>query len=148
ISDVGLTPLVGRERELALLQDRFAEVCEGRGQGVFVFGEAGIGKSRLLAEFRRSAESAGASRWLIGRSVSYGRTISYLPVIDLLRDLLEIDEADDVDTMLAKIDAGVDQMGRDLLWTMPFVRMLLSLDPGDEHVRSMIPPQRHSRTAE
>src|SRR5215831_9305341 len=64
ISDVGLTPLVGRDRELALLHDRFAEVREGRGQAVVVFGEAGIGKSRLLAEFRRSAESAGASRWL------------------------------------------------------------------------------------
>jgi len=148
ISDVGLTPLVGRDRELALLHDRFAEVREGRGQAVVVFGEAGIGKSRLLAEFRRHAESTGASRWLIGRSVSYGRTISYLPVIDLVRDLLEIDEANDINTMLAKIDAGVDQLGRDLLWTVPFVRMLLSLDPGDDYVRSMIPPQRHSRTGE
>jgi class 3 adenylate cyclase/pimeloyl-ACP methyl ester carboxylesterase len=148
ISDVGLTPLVGRERELALLQDRFAETCEGRGQAVFIFGEAGIGKSRLLAEFRRSAESPAGARWLIGRSVSYGRTISYLPVIDLVRDLLEIDEADDIDTMLAKIDAGVDQLGRDLVWTARFVRVLLSLDPGDEQVRSMIPAQRQGRTAE
>ncbi len=44
----GLTPLVGRERELETLLDRFAEVKNGRGQMVSLVGDAGIGKSRLL----------------------------------------------------------------------------------------------------
>jgi class 3 adenylate cyclase/pimeloyl-ACP methyl ester carboxylesterase len=148
VSDVGLTPLVGRERELALLQDRFAEAREGRGQAVFVFGEAGIGKSRLLAEFRRAVEAGGGARWLIGRSVSYGQTISYLPVIDLLRDLFDIEETHDVQTMLTKIGDGIRQLGADVRWTEPFVRALLALDPGDEQVRSMIPAQRQGRSAE
>ena len=65
-SERGLTPLVGRERELALLQERFDELREGRGQVVLVAGEAGIGKSRLLLEFRRRAEEAGI-RWILGR---------------------------------------------------------------------------------
>ena len=75
----GLTPLVGRERELALLQDRFAEVQVHCGQAVFVFGEAGIGKSRLLHEFRRQVEATGA-RWLVGRCISYGHGTAYLPI--------------------------------------------------------------------
>ena len=51
----GLTPLVGRDRELAALEDLFREVRGGRGQIVFIAGAAGIGKSRLLLEFRRRA---------------------------------------------------------------------------------------------
>ncbi|MFQ5946585.1 MAG: alpha/beta fold hydrolase, partial [Anaerolineae bacterium] len=143
----GLTPLVGRERELALLEDRFQEVRAGRGQGVFVFGEAGIGKSRLLLEFRRQAEAAGA-RWLVGRCVSYGRGISYLPVLDLAQDLLGIQEGDGVETITGKVEAGIRRAGSDLAWTMPFVRTLLSLDPGDADVVAMNPHQRRGRTVD
>src|SRR3990172_930770 len=50
----GLTPLVGRSRELATLLERFGEAKGGRGQVVFISGDAGIGKSRLLLEFRRA----------------------------------------------------------------------------------------------
>jgi hypothetical protein len=48
----GLTPLVGRQQELGLLEDRWEQVAEGRGQAVLVCGEAGIGKSRLVQAFR------------------------------------------------------------------------------------------------
>src|SRR5210317_2463116 len=50
----GLTPLVGRERELELLLDGFERVKEGRGQAFSIMAEAGIGKSRLLYEFRKA----------------------------------------------------------------------------------------------
>jgi predicted ATPase len=48
----GLTPFVGREQELEILRERAADARTGRGQIVFVHGEAGIGKSRLLYELR------------------------------------------------------------------------------------------------
>ena len=76
----GLTPLVGRERELAALEDLFREVRGGRGQIVFIAGEAGIGKSRLLLEFRRRLEAASDPiTWLEGRCVSFGQSIPMLP---------------------------------------------------------------------
>ena len=146
-SERGLTPLVGRERELGLLQDRFAEVRAGRGQAIFVFGEAGIGKSRLLLEFRAQSEGVG-TRWLLGRSVSYGRAISYLPVLDVVRDLLGITEADSVEAMLDKIETAVLGLGEDLAWAVPLIRSLLSLDPGEADVAAMSPVQRRGRTAE
>src|SRR2546426_7681065 len=66
----GLTPLVGRERELETLLDRFAEVKNGRGQMVSLVGDAGIGKSRLLLEFRRALAEAGEDvTWLEGQCV-------------------------------------------------------------------------------
>ncbi len=55
----GLTPLVGRSRELGVLTDLFAQVKTGRGQVVFLAGDAGIGKSRLLLEFHRSLADRG-----------------------------------------------------------------------------------------
>ena len=62
----GLTPLVGRERELATLRERFREVKARQGQVVGIAGEAGIGKSRLVLEFRRRAGARGRSRDLAG----------------------------------------------------------------------------------
>jgi class 3 adenylate cyclase/pimeloyl-ACP methyl ester carboxylesterase len=143
----GLTPLVGRERDLALLQDLFAEVQADRGQAVFVYGEAGIGKSRVLLEFRRQIEAAGA-RWLLGRCVSYGRSMAYLPILDVVRELTDVQEADAVATILRKLDTGIRSIADDLAWTMPFVRLLLALDAGDPEVTAMVPAQRRGRTAE
>jgi class 3 adenylate cyclase len=67
----GLTPLVGRERELATLLDLFCQVKAGHGQVALVTGEAGIGKSRLLLELRRTLAQAGEDvTWLEGRCIS------------------------------------------------------------------------------
>jgi class 3 adenylate cyclase/pimeloyl-ACP methyl ester carboxylesterase len=146
-SERGLTPLVGRAHELALLKGSFADVQAGQGQAVFVYGEAGIGKSRLLLEFRRHAEAAGA-RWVLGRCVSYGHTIAHLPVLDLLRDLFGIKEGDNVETLLEKVEGGIREGRDDVAWTAPFLRTLFSLDPGDAAVTAMNPVQRKGRTAE
>jgi len=146
-SERGLTPLVGREHEQALLRDLFAEAQGGRGQAVFIYGEAGIGKSRLLLECRRAAEAAGA-RWILGRCVSYGRAIAHVPVLDFMRDLFGIKEGDGVETLGEKITDGVRDAGRGLEWTAPFIRALFSLEPGDPAVKAMVPGQRKGRTAE
>ena len=139
----GLTPLIGRERELALLRERFADVERGHGQVVFVTGDAGIGKSRLLLEFRQHVGER--TRWLIGRCVSYGRAVSYVPVLDVVRDLLALDEADDPVAMGAKIERGIHGLDEGLAWAVPLVRALLSLDPADATVAEMNPHQRRSR---
>jgi pimeloyl-ACP methyl ester carboxylesterase len=147
VMERGLTPLVGRERELALLEDRLAEALERRGQVVFVFGEAGIGKSRLLMEFRRRVE-AHRPTWLTGRCVSYGRGTPYVPVLDLLRGLFAIHEVDSVEVILDKVRVGLAGAGTDLAWTAPFVQTLLGLAAVDRSVAEMPPQQRRGRTVE
>ena len=88
------TPLVGRERELAVARDALADVLAGTGGVLFVTGEPGIGKSRLLAELRRELASAasvgGRPLWLEGRAASYSDTVPYAPFRDLLRSWLEL----------------------------------------------------------
>ena len=71
VSTRGLTPLVGRTAELATLQTLLGHAANGRGQVAFVVGEAGLGKSRLIHEFRQRLAEEDVT-WLEGRCVSFG----------------------------------------------------------------------------
>src|SRR5262245_45214129 len=127
----GLTPLVGRERELATLYERFSEVKAGRGQVVGIAGEAGMGKSRLVLEFRRALARAGeAVTWLEGHCISFGQASPFLPLIEQLRENFQIDEFDGEPEIIAKVEQGMRRMG-ELEAHIPAIRYLLSVDSGD-----------------
>ncbi len=133
----GLTTFVGRERELALLVDRFREAAAGRGQVVFVAGDAGIGKSRLLYELRRAlGDLALPVTWLEGQCVSFGQSIPFLPLVDLLRKSFEIEEFDGEPEIIARVEHGAQGVG-ELAPHVPFIRYLLSVDPGDPAIAAM-----------
>jgi class 3 adenylate cyclase/tetratricopeptide (TPR) repeat protein len=141
----GLTPLVGRERELAVLEDLFREVREGRGQVVFIAGEAGIGKSRLLLEFRRRLEaSSDPITWLEGRCVSFGQSTPMLPLIDQLHENFGVREGDGEPELIAKVEQQMRAMGG-LAAEIPYVRYLFSADPGDPVVATMDASARRKR---
>ena len=94
LESVGLSsPLVGRSSELDRLHEIYSVVAAGRGRLAVLLGEPGIGKSRLLAEFRAALGASGADGapiWVEGRCVSYGRSMPYHLVLDLVRSLLGI----------------------------------------------------------
>jgi class 3 adenylate cyclase/tetratricopeptide (TPR) repeat protein len=133
----GLTPLVGRERELGLLLDRFREARAGRGQVVFISGEAGMGKSRLILECRRALAAAGeVVTWLEGRCISFGESIPFLPIIDQLRENFGIQEFDGEPEIIAKIEHDMRRMG-EVEAHIPAICYLLSVDPGDPAFAAM-----------
>lgn len=133
----GLTRLVGRAREVSVLLERFADVKQGRGQIVSLAGDAGIGKSRLLLEFRRALTEAGESpTWLEGQCVSFGHSIQFLPLIEQLRLNFEIEELDGEPEIIAKVEHALRRMG-ELDVHIPYVRYLLSVDPGDPAILDM-----------
>jgi predicted ATPase len=131
---------VGRDRELEVLLDCFEKTKAGHGQVVFVIGDPGIGKSRLLLEFRRRL--ADEATWLEGRAMSFGRSIAFHPLIDLLKRNFRIEEGDTEGSIIKKIETGVLRLGEDLRPTVPYLRYLLSVDPGDPAVMSMDPQLR------
>ena len=75
------SPLVGREREIALLRDKLARLEQGAGSVVAIIGEAGLGKSRLVAELRAARDAGAKDRvaWFESRAISYGQSIPYFP---------------------------------------------------------------------
>jgi class 3 adenylate cyclase len=137
----GLTPLVGRQLELRMLRDRAAAARSGNGQIVFMSGEAGIGKSRLLHELRRSLDGEEL-RWLEGRCVSFGRDIAYYPVIDLLKHQFEIQELDTEAEIIRKVESGVSARETELAPHQPYLKYLLTVNPGDPRVATMDPQMR------
>jgi class 3 adenylate cyclase/transcriptional regulator with XRE-family HTH domain len=79
------TPMIGRERELRRLEDAFAQAVQDHSCQLFTIeGMAGVGKSRLVAEFLRDRDGARVVR---GRCLPYGEGITYWPVVEVLRQL-------------------------------------------------------------
>ncbi|MBA2461052.1 MAG: AAA family ATPase [Actinobacteria bacterium] len=142
----GLAPFVGRRPELDAMLDRFEAARAGYGQVVLVAGEAGLGKSRLLYELH-SRLAGEEVTWIVGRCVSYGREISYLPIVDLLRDAFAVEEGDDADEVVRKIAritgrAGVD--GDDVA----VLEYLLGVEPDGGPTAAMDPQLRKARIFE
>jgi class 3 adenylate cyclase/predicted ATPase len=98
---------VGRERELALLHARLAHVAQGQGQVLGIAGEPGIGKSRLLAEWRRSLAGQLVT-YREGHCFPYSSTTPYLPVRDLFRQGCGCTEADGAEGCTAKVHRYLD----------------------------------------
>jgi class 3 adenylate cyclase/tetratricopeptide (TPR) repeat protein len=141
----GLTPLVGRESDLAAMASSFQAAQSDRGQVAFLVGDAGIGKSRLLYEFRAQLADQPHT-WFEGRCASYARASAFQPIVDGLQRLFGIDDRDHETSVLAKIETGVAAAPGDLAWTLPLLRVLLSLPAGDPAVEAMDAAERRSET--
>jgi class 3 adenylate cyclase/tetratricopeptide (TPR) repeat protein len=141
----GLTPRVGRERELTTLLDLFQQAKAGHGQVVSITGEACIGKSRLILEFRRALAATGETvTWLEGQCLSFGQAIPFLPVIDQLRANFGIEEADGEPEIIAKVEDSMRRMGA-IDTHIPAIRYLLAVDPGDAALSAMEPAARRKQ---
>jgi class 3 adenylate cyclase len=124
-----LSRFVGRDRELQTLLDLIAEAEEGRGQAVGIVGEPGVGKSRLLLEFRhRLAERRVI--YLQGRCLSYGATIPYVPVGDIVRANCGLADADTLESVAEKVRVALREVGMDPGDGEPYLLQLLGVkDP-------------------
>ncbi len=130
------TTYVGRAQEVEELQSALIALCGGHGQIVTVMGDAGIGKTRLLEEVRatscsgefdleRTPISPASIRWLEGRSLSYGGSLSYWTITQLLLDDLGLSDG------APKVEIKVALRGR--------VRALF----GEEKVDEVLPYLAH-----
>ena len=100
------SPFVGRQREMATLEELRERAAGGEGQVVGIAAEAGAGKSRLVYEFRRRLWERPVL-FLAGRCISYASGIPYLPILYMLRNEWGIAETDDAATVAAKVAASL-----------------------------------------
>jgi DNA-binding NtrC family response regulator len=139
-----LSRFVGRERELAVLEDLLGQAREGRGQLVGIVGEPGVGKSRLCYELMRAHPTQG---WLILETSadSYGQESPYLPVIDLLKSYFQIASRDDVSTRRDQVTNKLRTLGQSLESSLPALLTLLDVPVEDSVWQALDPPQRRQR---
>jgi len=130
----GLTSFVGRERELELLLDGFERCKEGRGQAFSIVAEAGVGKSRLLYEFRKAVTNENLT-FLEGKCLSYSRGVAYYPVIDILKSNFDIREEDGDVEIGQKVNKGIEILKVDEESTIPYLLDLLTIkDSGIDQI--------------
>jgi class 3 adenylate cyclase/tetratricopeptide (TPR) repeat protein len=143
----GLTHLVGRERELDLLLDAFERAKAGKGEAISIMSEAGVGKSRLLYEFRKRVSSDDVT-FLEGKCLSYSRSVAYHPVIDILKSNFNVSEGDNDSEIKEKTKKGLKVLGADEATTLPYLLELLSVKDSGVDKIMMSPEGKKDQTIE
>jgi len=143
----GLTPFVGREREIELLVDGFDRAKGGHGQAFSIVSEAGMGKSRLLYELRKAVSNTDVM-FLEGRCLSYSSGVAFHPIIDILKANFDIRESDGDPEIKEKVKRGLKILRMDEASALPYLLELFSVkDSGIDNI-PMSPEAKKDRTME
>jgi len=141
----GLTPFVGRADELDLLLSRWERVCDGEGQVVFIVGEAGIGKSRLVRQFREQlAETPHTWNECAGAS-SYQNTPFY-PIIDMLQQGFAHRGNESDEAKIGQLESDLELAGLKLAESVPLIASMLNVPVGEKYSPlTLSPDQKRKR---
>ena len=142
-----LSPFVGRDRELDILREALAEAERGQGQVVGIMGEPGLGKSRLLYEFRRWLQERDVT-YLEGWCLSFGQSTPYLPLQDLLRTICEIGMSDVAAQIGEKIRVVLARAGLPAEDRAPYLLKALGIREGTQTLEDVSPENVMARTLE
>ena len=119
--------MLGRDEELNTLELQLMKTIKGEGSVVNIIGEAGIGKSRLIAELKNSDVSKRIVL-LEGRALSIGRNLSFHPIISLLKHWAGIGEDDSEVISLGKLETAVKSVSQEEAnEIIPFVATLMGM---------------------
>ena len=125
--------MVGRDQELARLELQILKAVNGEGSVVNVIGEAGIGKSRLLAELKKRDVVKRVS-FLEGRAISMGKNLSFHPVIDLFKNWALIREDDPESVALSKLETAIRRVSSEEAdEILPFVATMMGMKLSGKH---------------
>jgi len=125
--------MVGRDNDLSKLELQVIKAANGEGSVVNIIGEAGIGKSRLIAELRNSSVMKRVTL-LEGRAISIGRNLSFHPIINLLKRWAHIKDEDTSATALGKLETAIRSVcPEDTNEIFPFVATLMGMKLSGRH---------------
>ena len=119
--------MVGRDKELKKLEQQVMKVVNGEGSIVNIIGEAGIGKSRLVAELK-NLSVVRQTALLEGRAISMGRNLSFHPIIDVLKHWAKIQEGDSEADSFTKFESAVRRVYPEKIYeVLPFLATLMGM---------------------
>lgn len=140
----GLSPLVGRDWQLALLCEYWKRTQNEGGQVVLVQGEAGIGKTRLLQAVQEGA-AAGSDRWFEGHCSSLTARSALFPFVELFQDLLDIGILESAEEKVSQIAARLSEWQMSDEKLLPAFSALLSLSASNHGLEHPSSPKRLKR---
>jgi len=143
----GLTAFVGREREMELMIESFELAKSGRGQAISMVAEAGVGKTRLLYEFRKAVANEDIT-FREGRCLSYSRGTPYLPLVDILKANFDLQDTDEPVQVTQKIKRGLSELKIDEASSLPYLLELFSVKEGGMENLSISPEEKKNRIIE
>ena len=101
------SPMVGREKEITILNQLSEAVRAGLGRGVIIAGEPGLGKTRLIQEWKSNSQNQAKEdpgcMWIDGHCLSYGHRLAYHLVIDLMHSIIGVPNTDDENKIKSKL---------------------------------------------
>jgi class 3 adenylate cyclase/tetratricopeptide (TPR) repeat protein len=139
------SPLVGREIEFESAQNAVERLLTGQGGILVIQGEAGIGKSRLMAELHnatfgadreihKTKQSLQSMHWLEGHTLTFGQTISYWPFQEILRSYAGIKYEDSGPATLHKLEERIEQLfAEETTEILPYLASLLSIEMSGDY---------------
>ncbi|MGE0826264.1 MAG: adenylate/guanylate cyclase domain-containing protein [Candidatus Binatia bacterium] len=144
----GLTPLIGREHEVGLLEERWAQAKEGKGQVVLLSGEPGIGKSRLVEALKETVTQEEV-RCLELSCSPYHQNSALQPILDHLQRTLQFQSTDSAEEKIHKLEVGARRAVPLQAETIPLLAALLSLPhPTGYPALSLSPQKQKEKTYE
>ncbi len=140
----GLTPFVAREEELRLLLSRWQRARNGEGQLALVVGEAGIGKSRLVTEFRERIRDA-PHIWMESAGEQFFENSPFHAVTEMLSQWLQLQGGASRSDKVARLERALALAGLNLEEAVPLVAELLQLPVAEPYAASTLVPEQKRR---
>jgi class 3 adenylate cyclase len=139
-----LTPFVGRQEELRLMLTRWERARDGEGQVVLVVGEAGIGKSRLVAEFHEQIRDT-PHIWMESAGEQLFENTPFHAISEMLSQWMELQGATNADEQTTRLELALSSAGLKPDEAAPVVADFLKLPVGDRYRENIAPDERRRR---
>jgi predicted ATPase/class 3 adenylate cyclase len=140
----GLTPFVGRDDETRLLWSRWQRASDGEGQVVLISGEAGMGKSRLVRQFRKQLAQS-PHLWLECAGSPYFQNTPLYPIADMLQQgFAQRGDGSDA-ARLSELERDVERAGLKPTEAVPLIAPLLNLPVGEKYPPLLLSPEQQRK---
>ena len=140
----GMTPFINRDEELRLLLNRWERAREGEGQVVTIVGEAGIGKSRVMQQFRDQI-AADRHTWLECSTSALFQNTPFYSVAAMLQETFHLHTNQNAEHRLGALEASLATAGLNLEEAVPLIASLLELPAGTKYPPSSLPPDQQRK---